>query len=75
MGGLALSFVVWGIADVFTGQTTGALATVGSHRNFHARISQRDYRNFLRNQGQQMGMELTPDMAQKWAWAERRCSS
>ena len=30
MGVLALSFVVWGIADVFTGMTSTALATVGS---------------------------------------------
>ena len=26
---------------------------------------QRLYRNFIRNQGQQMGAEITPDMAQK----------
>ena len=30
MGALALSFVVWGIADVFTGMTSTAVATVGS---------------------------------------------
>ncbi len=64
MGGLALSFVVWGIADVFTGQTTGALATVGSTEISTDDFS-RTYRNFLRNRGQQMGMELTPDLAQK----------
>jgi peptidyl-prolyl cis-trans isomerase D len=64
MGGLALSFVVWGIADVFTGQTTTALATVGSTEISVDEFS-RTYRNFLRNRGQQMGMELTPDLAQK----------
>ena len=30
MGALALSFVVWGIADVFVGMNTTALATVGA---------------------------------------------
>ena len=64
MGGLALSFVVWGIADVFTGQSAGALATVGS-TEISADSFQRTYRNFLRNQGQQMGMDLTPELAQK----------
>lgn len=64
MGGLALSFVVWGIADVFTGQSTGALATVGS-TEISSQDFARTYRNFLRNQGQQMGMSLTPELAQK----------
>jgi len=30
MGGLTLSFVVWGIADVFTGGSTAGVASVGS---------------------------------------------
>jgi peptidyl-prolyl cis-trans isomerase D len=64
MGGLTLSFVVWGIADVFTGVSSADVASVGG-----TAISQpefeRLYKNFLRNQGQQMGMDLTPDMAQK----------
>jgi peptidyl-prolyl cis-trans isomerase D len=64
MGVLALSFVVWGIADVFTGMTSTALATVGSTEISSDSFS-RSYRNFLRNQGQQMGTEITPDMAQK----------
>jgi peptidyl-prolyl cis-trans isomerase D len=64
MGGLALSFVVWGIADVFTGQISTSLATVGS-TEISTQTFQRTYRNFLRNQGQQMGMDLTPDVAQK----------
>jgi peptidyl-prolyl cis-trans isomerase D len=64
MGGLALSFVVWGIADVFTGQAAGALATVGS-TEISSDSFARTYRNFLRNQGQQMGMDLTPELAQK----------
>src|SRR5215467_15591377 len=64
MGGLALSFMVWGIADVFTGQTSTALATVGSTEISTQEFS-RFYRNTLRNQSQQTGMELTPEIAQK----------
>jgi peptidyl-prolyl cis-trans isomerase D len=64
MGGLTLSFVVWGIADVFTGVSSADVATVGSTSIGQPEFA-RLYKNFLRNQGQQMGMELTPDMAQK----------
>jgi len=64
MGGLTLSFVVWGIADVFTGVSTSGVATVGS-TEIDQQSFQRLYQNFIRNQGQQMGMDITPDMAQK----------
>jgi peptidyl-prolyl cis-trans isomerase D len=64
MGVLALSFVVWGIADVFTGVGSTAVATVGSTEITSDSFT-RSYRNFLRNQGRQMGMDITPDMAQK----------
>jgi len=64
MGGLTLSFVVWGIADVFTGGSTSAVASVGG-TDIGAAEFQRSYKNFLRNQGRQMGMDITPDMAQK----------
>jgi peptidyl-prolyl cis-trans isomerase D len=64
MGALTLSFVVWGIADVFTGASSTAVATVGGTDIDQAEFS-RAYRNFLRNQGQQMGTEITPEMAQK----------
>jgi peptidyl-prolyl cis-trans isomerase D len=64
MGGLTLSFVVWGIADVFTGSSTTAVASVGG-TDIGAQEFQRSYKNFIRNQGQRMGMELTPEMAQK----------
>src|SRR6185369_15354917 len=58
MGGLTLSFVVWGIADVFTSGLMGSsVATVGG-----TDIGQAE---FQRNQGEQMGTEITPDMAQK----------
>jgi peptidyl-prolyl cis-trans isomerase D len=64
MGGLTLSFVVWGIADVFTGVSSSGVAQVGS-TEIGQQEFQRLYRNFVRNQGQQMGTEITPDMAQK----------
>jgi peptidyl-prolyl cis-trans isomerase D len=65
MGALALSFIVWGIADVFTGQTSStALATVGS-TEISADDFSRDYRNLLRNQSQQSGLQITPEMAQR----------
>ncbi len=64
MGALALSFVVWGIADVFTGMNSTALATVGSTEISSDTFS-RSYRNFLRNESQQMGGDVTPEMAQK----------
>src|ERR1700722_14587390 len=64
MGALALSFVVWGIADVFTIMNTTALATVGS-TEISPDVFTRSYKNFIRNQSQQMGMDITPDMAQK----------
>jgi peptidyl-prolyl cis-trans isomerase D len=64
MGVLALSFVVWGIADVFTGMTTTALVTVGSTEISQDAFS-RSYRNFLRTESQREGTNITPDMAQK----------
>jgi len=63
MGVLALSFVVWGVGDIFTGATRTAVATVGDV-NIEMADFQRTYRNFLRQQGERMGgMEITPDMA------------
>ena len=64
MGALALSFMVWGIADVFTGMNATALATVGS-TEISSDAFTRTYRNFLRNESQQMGTEITTEMAQK----------
>jgi len=64
MGGLTLSFVVWGIADVFTGASTTGVASVGG-TEISAQDFQRGYRNMQRTQSQQMGMEITPEMATK----------
>jgi peptidyl-prolyl cis-trans isomerase D len=63
MGVLALSFVVWGVGDIFTGATRTAVASVGG-TNIEMTDFQRTYRNFLRQQGERMGgMEITPEMA------------
>jgi len=64
MGALTLSFVVWGIADVFTGTSTSAVASVGGTDIGPAEF-QRAYRNFLRNESQRSGSEITPEMAEK----------
>src|ERR1700761_260486 len=64
MGILAVGFIFWGIADVFTGASSTAVATVGS-TEIDGSAFQRSYRNYLRNQSQQMGMQITPDMAEK----------
>src|ERR1700735_1618842 len=64
MGVLALSFVVWGIADVFTNMNTTALATVGS-TEISPDVFTRSYKNFIRTESQRQGMEITPDLAQK----------
>ncbi|HEY0265132.1 MAG TPA: SurA N-terminal domain-containing protein, partial [Rhizomicrobium sp.] len=65
MGALTLCFVVWGIGFEQFGLSSGtAVATVGS-TDIDAQDFARAYRNFVRNQGQQMGTEITPDMAQK----------
>ncbi len=64
MGALSLSFVVWGIADIFTGRTSTAVATVGS-AEIDERTFVRNYRSFLRNASQRSGQEITPEMAQR----------
>jgi peptidyl-prolyl cis-trans isomerase D len=64
MGGLALSFVLWGIGDIFRGGVSDAVAVVGNTQIEQGAFS-RAYRNMIRNQGAQMGTEITPEMAQK----------
>jgi peptidyl-prolyl cis-trans isomerase D len=64
MGVIALSFVVWGIADIFRGRTDTNVATVGSVEISYDTFS-RDYRNFVRNRSQQAGHEITQEEARK----------
>ncbi|WP_373503005.1 SurA N-terminal domain-containing protein [Aestuariivirga sp.] len=64
IGLLAVSFGVWGIADVFTGYATGYLAKVGK-----TEISAEQYSNafsqYLQNFSRQTGQALSPEDARK----------
>ena len=62
LGALALSFGVWGIADIFRGNTDTSVATIGGEKISFEEF-QRDYRNFLRGVSQQAGHEVTMDEA------------
>ncbi|HEY3778013.1 MAG TPA: SurA N-terminal domain-containing protein [Rhizomicrobium sp.] len=62
LGVLALSFGVWGIADIFRGNTDTSVASVGGEK-ISADLFQRDYRNFLRGAGNQLGHDVTPEEA------------
>jgi peptidyl-prolyl cis-trans isomerase D len=64
MGGLTLSFVVWGIADVFTGSSASAVATVGGS-DIGPNELQRAYRTIIREESQRMGSQITNEMAEK----------
>ncbi|MEI9929431.1 MAG: SurA N-terminal domain-containing protein [Rhizomicrobium sp.] len=64
MGALALSFVVWGIADVFRTRSDTDVATVGSSVVSYDQFS-RDYRNFIQNRSAEEKQQITPDMARK----------
>jgi peptidyl-prolyl cis-trans isomerase D len=65
MGALTLAFVVWGMGlEQFNIGGGGAVASVGGTEITPVEF-QRTYRNFLRNQSQRMGNEITPDMAEK----------
>jgi peptidyl-prolyl cis-trans isomerase D len=64
MGLLALSFVIWGVADVFTGQSATALATIGG-KEIGPDTFKRTYNNMVRNESERLGTEITPDMAQR----------
>jgi len=58
LGALALSFVVWGIADIFRGTADSDVFTLGSV-TVPADVFQQEYRDALRN----AGVALPPDQA------------
>ncbi|MCB1378008.1 MAG: SurA N-terminal domain-containing protein [Alphaproteobacteria bacterium] len=64
IGLLAVSFAVWGIADVFRGFNQGALATVGdtevTAQEFNVAFNQ-----YLQNLTRQTGQAFTPEDARK----------
>jgi peptidyl-prolyl cis-trans isomerase D len=62
LGALALSFGVWGIADIFRATTDTSVASIGGEK-ISAEEFQRDYRNYLRNVGAQLGHEISADEA------------
>ena len=65
MGALTLAFVVWGMGlEQFNIGGSASVASVGSTEISPVEF-QRIYRNFLRNQSQRTGSEITPDMAEK----------
>lgn len=62
LGLLALSFGVWGIADIFRGNTDTSIASVGSEK-IAADTFQRDYRNFLKGAANELGHEVSAEEA------------
>ncbi|WP_119274278.1 peptidylprolyl isomerase [Taklimakanibacter deserti] len=62
LGLLAASFVVWGVADVFTFRPGSALATVGD-QEISAQNFTDSYRNWLQNYQRQVGQTITPEQA------------
>src|SRR5512146_508067 len=64
MGALALSFGVWGIADIFKGNTDTSVATVGSVA-IGSDVYQREYNNTLKQQADANGQPMSSDTARK----------
>jgi peptidyl-prolyl cis-trans isomerase D len=62
IGLLAVSFGVWGIADVFRSTTGTALATVGSQEISEQQFT-RAFQNYLQNYARQTGRGMTPEEA------------
>ena len=66
LGGLTLSFVAWGIGDIFRGGVATSVATVGKTTIEQSEF-QRDFTNFMRNQAKDASL----DQAQRTALAHR----
>ena len=64
IGLLAVSFGVWGIADVFRHLGSGALATVGTAEISAQEFSQA-FTQYIQNFARQTGQPLTPEEARK----------
>jgi peptidyl-prolyl cis-trans isomerase D len=61
LAGLAGSFVVWGIADVFQGSADTSIASVGGVK-IPAADFQRDFTNVRNRAAQQSGGQLSPEL-------------
>ena len=64
MGLLVVSFAVWGIADIFRGYGSSAVATVGS-QEIDVAAYQREISNETRRLSQRYGQPITPQIAQQ----------
>lgn len=64
LGLIALSFVAWGIGDMFRTRADTNVVTMGSSQISYDTFT-RDYRNILRNESQRAGRQITPDEARK----------
>ena len=64
LGALTLSFVSWGIGDIFLGRTSTSVATVGDS-SIDQQTFQRDYSNVVRSEGEQRGKPLSVDEARR----------
>ena len=62
IGLLAVSFSVWGVADVFRGSSAGALATVGK-QEISTQQFERAFQEYLQNYARQTNRGLTPEEA------------
>jgi len=65
IGLLAVSFGVWGIADVFRGYSRGSLASAGGIE-ITAQQYERAFNNYLQNLQRQTGQTLAPEEARKF---------
>ena len=70
LGAIALSFVVWGIADVFRGSTDDSAFSVGSTKVSSVAF-QREYNNALKGQAGPDGKPITTDEARKLGWPDQ----
>jgi peptidyl-prolyl cis-trans isomerase D len=64
LGVLALAFVSWGVGDIFRGNISTAVATVGG-TEIDQNDFRRDYSNVLRNQGEERGKAIAPEEARR----------
>ncbi len=64
LGLIALSFVAWGIGDMFRTRVDTNIVTMGSSEISYDSFT-RDYRNVLRNESARAGRQVTPEDARK----------
>jgi peptidyl-prolyl cis-trans isomerase D len=74
LGAIALSFVVWGIADVFKGTTDDSVATIGG-TTLSSAFFQREYGNALKSQTGPDGKPMTSDEARKLGMPDQALQS